>query len=105
MQQLPFPVDPAGPAPGAKHPSIDAARDASGPDGTRSILDMDRVASEPRAGSTEDLMRDAMSNAQNGVVDLSAYQEAFMGELGAVRPVSPSELQRLYGTDKPTRAA
>lgn len=99
MQRIAFPADAGGPAPGAKHSSIDSARGAAGADGTRSILDMDRVASDPRAGSADDLMREAMANAQNGVVDLSAYENPFMGELGVVRPVPASELQRMYGTE------
>ena len=38
-----FPTGPESPAPGAKHHTIQAARDEAAADGTRSILDMDRI--------------------------------------------------------------
>ena len=38
-----FPVGPGSPRPGAGHRSIAAARTAAGADGTRSILDMEKV--------------------------------------------------------------
>jgi hypothetical protein len=44
---LEFPLTPSSPAPGAKHRSIEAALKASDADGTRSILDIDRIADEP----------------------------------------------------------
>jgi len=40
----PFPVEANAPAPGAKHPSIEQAMEAADADGTRSILDMERVS-------------------------------------------------------------
>jgi len=60
----PFPESPVPPdaaAPGAQHSSIDAARRAADADGTRSILDMDRVGQSPDFGvvvpfSKEELM-------------------------------------------------
>ena len=45
-----FPIDPVKPFPGARHPSIEAARQAAGADGTRSILDIERVGDEPDFG-------------------------------------------------------
>ena len=42
-----FPVGPDSPAPGAQHASIDEALEEADADGTRSILDMMRVADEP----------------------------------------------------------
>jgi hypothetical protein len=86
MRTVPFPVDPAGPARRPEHASIDAARDASGADGTRSILDMDRVSTKPRGpNKLEEMMQVALANARGGVVDLS--------------DMVPS----MYGTAKPTR--
>src|SRR5690242_20620447 len=38
-----FPVTSQSPAPGAQHASIEAARRAADADGTRSILDIDRI--------------------------------------------------------------
>jgi hypothetical protein len=45
-----FPVTPASASPGAKHSSIQEALDAADADGTRSILDMERVGQEPDYG-------------------------------------------------------
>src|SRR6185437_7195418 len=45
-----FPVAAGAPAPGAQHSSIDDAREAADADGTRSILDMDRVGTSPDFG-------------------------------------------------------
>jgi hypothetical protein len=42
-----FPVGPDSPAPGAQHASIDEALEDADADGTRSILDMMRIADEP----------------------------------------------------------
>jgi hypothetical protein len=46
-----FPIGPHPPAPGARHATIADALPASGADGTRSILDLDRVADEPDFGA------------------------------------------------------
>ncbi len=43
-----FPVSTNSPAPGAKHKSIEQAIEASGADGTRSILDMKGVSDKPK---------------------------------------------------------
>ncbi len=40
----------SGPPPGAKHKSIEEALEASDADGTRSILDMERVGTKPDYG-------------------------------------------------------
>jgi hypothetical protein len=42
-----FPVGPDSPAPGARHASMEEALEEADADGTRSILDMMRVADEP----------------------------------------------------------
>jgi hypothetical protein len=44
----PFPVRPDSPAPGARHRTIRQALRAAGADGTRSILDLERVSKEPK---------------------------------------------------------
>jgi len=62
MPLIDFPVGPAAPAPGAQHRSIDDARQAAAEDGTRSILDIDRMGDEPdfcvAARLDEDALRD-----------------------------------------------
>lgn len=55
-----FPISGDSPGPGAKHVSIEAAIDASDADGTRSILDMNRVGTVPDYGVIVPLARDTM---------------------------------------------
>ena len=43
IRNLEFPLTPASPAPGPKHESIEEAREASGEEGTRSILDVETI--------------------------------------------------------------
>jgi hypothetical protein len=45
-----FPMDLHSPAPGAQHASIEEALEASDADGTRSILDMERIGLTPNLG-------------------------------------------------------
>jgi hypothetical protein len=47
----PFPVRPDAPAPGARHRTIREAVRAAGADGTRSILDLERVSEKPEFGA------------------------------------------------------
>jgi|ERR671924_39624 hypothetical protein len=65
-----FPVGPESPSPGAQHRSIARALAAAYESGTRSILDMERVAPAPTSR--------------------------------AVAPLATEELQRLFGTDRPS---
>ena len=115
MPSIPFPVDPAEPAPGAKHASVEAARAAADADGTRSILDMDRVVTEPRVPGVDDGMvglqehLDALADeGPGGLVDLGQLDVgALMGAagFGVVTPVAADQLRRLYGTTTPSREA
>ncbi|MGA7324229.1 MAG: hypothetical protein WBX25_07055 [Rhodomicrobium sp.] len=54
-----FPVNP-GHVPGCKHASIRAAQIAAGADGTRSILDIDRIAEKPDFGAISPLDEDEL---------------------------------------------
>jgi hypothetical protein len=47
---LDFPIGPASPAPGKRHSSVQQALEASDADGTRSILDIERIDSTPDFG-------------------------------------------------------
>jgi hypothetical protein len=47
----PFPVRPGSPTPGARHRTIREALRAAGADGTRSILDLERVSEKPAPGA------------------------------------------------------
>ncbi len=56
----PFPVTPDTPSLGPGHDSIAEAREDAAEEGTRSILDLDRVANEPDFGAVAPLTEDAM---------------------------------------------
>lgn len=47
----PFPVEANSPSPGAQHASIEKAMEAADADGTRSILDMERISDTPDYGA------------------------------------------------------
>jgi hypothetical protein len=60
---MPFPAHadyPEAPAPGARHRTIREALRASGANGTRSILDLERVSKEPRLGAVAPLSEEAL---------------------------------------------
>lgn len=65
---MPFPFDHAqhhNVATGPKHRSIEAALEASDADGTRSILDMERVGANPRFGTVVHLPKDRLHDLCN----------------------------------------
>jgi hypothetical protein len=47
MDDLHFPVDDLSPSPGAQHSTIEEAFEDADADGTRSILDLERISDEP----------------------------------------------------------
>jgi hypothetical protein len=55
-----FPVGPNSPSPGAQHASIEEALEDSDADGTRSILDMERVGDAPDYGVVVPLPSDEL---------------------------------------------
>jgi len=55
-----FPVTPGSPAPGAQHASIEEAMEDSDADGTRSILDMERVSDEPDYNAVAPMPRETL---------------------------------------------
>jgi hypothetical protein len=57
-----FPVGPQSPAPGAQHDSIEEALEDSDADGTRSILDMERVGDVPDYGVVAPLPKEELMN-------------------------------------------
>jgi hypothetical protein len=72
-----FPIDLSAPVPGAKHGSIEQVMEQSDETGTRSILDIAQVAPAPFDGS--------------GMPFMTAF------------PLAPPDVERLFGTSKPTR--
>lgn len=75
---MPFPHMHGNEAPGAEHDSIDEAREDAEEDGTRSILDMEDIADEPTDPDGDP-------------------------QFCLVAPLSPEQLEELYGTTQPTR--
>jgi hypothetical protein len=57
---LNFPLGPNSPAPGARHATIAEAFEDADADGTRSILDLERVSEEPEFGAVAALDHDAL---------------------------------------------
>ena len=55
-----FPVRPDSPAPGAQHDSIEEAFEDADADGTRSILDMERVSDTPDFGVVTPLAEEVL---------------------------------------------
>jgi hypothetical protein len=47
LSHLSFPIGPHSPSPGPRHASIRQALEASAPDGTQSILDLDHLSDQP----------------------------------------------------------
>src|SRR5215510_15804560 len=56
----PFPVDVNSPAPGAQHASIEEAMEDADADGTRSILDMERISDTPDYGAVAPLPKEKL---------------------------------------------
>jgi hypothetical protein len=57
---LEFPIGPQSPSPGAQHTSIEEACEDADADGTRSILDLDRISEEPDFGAVTPLDEGAL---------------------------------------------
>ena len=55
-----FPVGPSSPAPGARHATFAEAFEDADADGTRSIIDLERVADEPDLGAVTRLEDEAL---------------------------------------------
>jgi hypothetical protein len=60
MPFLSFPIDQNAPSPGAQHASIAEAFEDADADGTRSILDLERIATEPDYGAVVPLDAEAL---------------------------------------------
>jgi len=60
MWMPPFPVDSNSPAPGRGHASIEEAMEAADADGTRSILDMERISDTPDDGAVVALPKEEL---------------------------------------------
>jgi len=59
---LDFPLGPNPPAPGAQHATFAEAFEDAGADGTRSIIDLERVSEEPELGAVTALGDEAMQD-------------------------------------------
>ncbi|BAY16604.1 hypothetical protein NIES21_24340 [Anabaenopsis circularis NIES-21] len=91
---LDFPITENSPSPGAQHISIEAALEASEADGTRSILDILRVADKPCP-----LSRDEFEEALGGGEEF----HQILGEVwNTAFLLTSAELITLFGTEQPT---
>lgn len=87
-----FPITESAPASGAQHLSIEAALEASAPEGTRSILDILRVSDTPCPFSGEEF--EAVLLGENFETLGDVFNTAFR--------LSSTELLASFGTEKPT---
>jgi hypothetical protein len=75
-----FPVD-LRHRPGCRHDSIDEAREAAAEDGTRSILDIDKVADRPDFGAVcaldEDESEDLFGSTRPSAKEILASEDLF----------------------------
>ena len=55
-----FPVDVSSPSPGAQHATIEDAMEDADADGTRSILDMERISDTPDYGAVTPLSKETL---------------------------------------------
>ncbi len=92
MPLLDFPITESSPAPGAEHPSIEAALEASEADGTRSILDILRVSDTPCPFSRDEFKATLLGGDYEilGQVFNTAFR------------LPSAELLALFGTEQPT---
>ncbi|BAU10327.1 hypothetical protein LEP3755_08110 [Leptolyngbya sp. NIES-3755] len=88
---LDFPISEDSPTPGAQHPSIEAALEASEYDGTRSILDIFQVSDTPYRYSIAELVTALQARDYD---KFGGFQTAF--------PLASAELVDLFGTEQPT---
>jgi len=91
MWMLDFPITEDSPTPGAQHPSIEAALEASECDGTRSILDISQISETPYRYSIVEL-----------VTALQSMDYDKFGGFHTAFPLAPAELVNLFGTEQPT---
>ena len=77
-----FPVDLAKPGPGPQHASIEEAFEASDADGTRSILDMWEIGTEPGPGTLTELPADLAEELFGGDRPTAAMVEDVLAALG-----------------------
>jgi hypothetical protein len=79
MPFLTFPIDVNSPAPGGQHATFDDAMEDADADGTRSIIDLQKVSPQPWDGRSDRFF--------------------------TVYPVAKPDLVAWFGTDQPGRAA
>jgi hypothetical protein len=79
MRFIDFPINPASPAPGAQHATIEEALADSDADGTRSILDIFGIADEPDFGAAyplpPEVLQDLYGTAQPSLAAVEANMD------------------------------
>ena len=84
MPFIDFPINPASPAPGAQHSTIEEAVADSDADGTRSILDISGIADEPDFGVACPLSPEVLTDLYGTTQPTLAAVEANMDFLDDV---------------------
>ncbi len=97
-----FPVDLDKPGPGAQHASIEEAIEASDMDGTRSILDMEQVGTDPEPGTVTELPADLAEELFAGERPTAAMVEDVLAVLGQLVERGQGVYVVLYQGDAPS---
>ena len=97
-----FPVDLEKPGPGAQHATIEDAREASDMDGTRSILDMEQVGTDPEPATVTELPADLAEELFGGGHPTSAMVEDVLAVLGQLVDRGQGIYVILYQGDSPS---
>jgi hypothetical protein len=105
IRHLEFPITPTSPAPGPKHPTIEDAFRDTDCDGTRSILDIERISDVPKTRPAvppdiETLQAEFQAKLQQ---HLQSDRNGYVSESGTAAPLDSETLQALYQTAQPTR--
>jgi hypothetical protein len=103
VQHFPeFPVNLEKAGPGAQHESIEEAREASDMDGTRSILDMEQVGTDPEPGTVTELPADLAEELFGTEHPTAALVEDVLAVLGQLVDRGQGIYVILYRGDSPS---
>ncbi len=97
-----FPVDLEKPGPGAQHATIEEAKEASDMDGTRSILDVEQVGTDPEPGMVTELPADVAEELFGSEQPTAALVEDVLAVLGQLVDRGQGIYVILYLGDSPS---
>jgi hypothetical protein len=85
--------------PNKRFKTIDALLKWKGADGASSILDVNRISTNPLAASKHDFSKYNFHNPD----DMKRFMAVMQDSVGSVYPLSDEDYIALFGTQKPTR--